>query len=628
MTTPSSPLSMDAKTKFQQLWAQFGTAFMEEPMRDHEKRVEELVRENERLRLELSTAKTEHAKAIEDQQHKYDELQAEYESLRQEVTNEVRSGIERVQERNQTLALVKKENASLRLVFDEQETIWAQDKARYKQTIKLLRDELQSAVTAHERLRKNIGVLRGEIVDSDTNEETDSEAELDGERDDVENEVELQLQTERSLQSSAYRRASRRQQVEETPGLDGPGNAEDDGDSTEELEYFAALEPEDDAENQEADEANTSTVSKGNGKAKHQLETEDAPGPSRRQLRTTKPRDSETRTSENTETEKSIQTEQTEPALRRSTRIRNSDVGVGDNVPTVNGHDTIEVVGTKRGRDHSSDLATTDGSSQTHNHHNEYELAAPTSMEPDDPNERPSKRTRRQTERYINALETTRNMAKIMTPPATSPTFLPSVLPRRSANRSPNRRSTSLAQTTTITPKPRRSSILRSPVTAPPPSTKQDNTPAKSPVKSPKSPKANKKQDHPNHMFDFVLVSGYKHGRNLIIDDSLDRDMMEPLLQATTERIRDVAVTPGFWRSYAHKRNIQRRDAGLTPHCAYTSQFPMDSEEVETNDPWSNGLEHACDNCMKEGIACFTVGERKDTEKYKATYRPPPKGKA
>ncbi|KAF3923637.1 hypothetical protein ABW21_db0205944 [Orbilia brochopaga] len=619
MTTPSSPLSMDAKTKFQQLWAQFGTAFMEEPMRDHEKRVEELVRENERLRLELATAKIDHGKAIEDQQRKYTDLETEYENLRQEVTNEVRSGIERVQERNQTLAALKKENASLRLVVDEQEDIWAQDEARYKQQIKLLRDELQYVITAHNRLRKNVGVLNGDIVDSDNLEEADSETELEAEGDNVENEVELQLQTERSLQNSAYRRASRRQQVEETPGLDGPGNAEEDGDSTEELEYFAALEPEDE---EEEEYANTSALENGD-KAKRQVETEDASGPSRRQLRTAKPRDSETRTSENTETEKSIQTEATEPALRRSTRIRNSDVATSDIIQLTNGHDTIELVGTKRGRDQSSDLTTTDGSSQIHGSQTEYELAPTTSLDLDDP-ERPHKRTRRQTERYINALETTRNMAKIMTPPATSPTFLPSVLPRRSANRSPARRATALAQTTTITPKPRRSSTLKSPSLAPPPPPKHD-TPAKSPAKSPKSPRATRKQSqsHPDHLFDFVLVSGYKHGRNLIIEDAVDRDMMEPLLQATTERIRDVAVTPGFWRSYAHKRNIIRRDAGLTPHCAYTSQFPMESDEVELKNPWSHGLDYACDNCIKEGIACFTVGERIDTEKYGATYRPP-----
>ncbi|KAJ6263914.1 hypothetical protein Dda_0051 [Drechslerella dactyloides] len=625
MTTPSSPLSMDAKTKFQQLWAQFGTAFMEEPMRDHEKRVEELVRENERLRLELSTAKNEQTKTLENQQNKFHELHDENESLRQEVTNEVRSGIERVQERNQALALAKKENTSLKLVINNQDAIWAQERAKYKQTIKLLRDELESAVTAHERLRKNIGVLRGEITDGDILEDTDSELDLEDEGD-IENEAELQLQTERSLRSSAYRRANRRQQVEETPGLDGSENGEQVDDDGEELEY--ELDPEEEllieGEEDGADADISVAEGEENDEADRQLEAEDAPGPSRRQSRVLKPRDSETRTSENTETEKSIQTEQTEPALRRSTRIRNSDVITSEIIPTTLSNDTIELVGMKRGRDQSSDIATTDGGSQIPDHQAEYELAPPPSLDPDDPTERPSKRTRRQTERYINALESTRNMAKIMTPPATSPTFLPSVLPRRSANRSPARRSTALAQTTTNTPKPRRSSTLKSPGLAPPPP-KQDSTPAKSPTKSPKSPKSAKKQIYPKHMFDFILVSGYKHGRNLIVEDASVRDLMEPLLEASTERIRDVAVTPGFWRSYAHKRNIVRKDAGLTPHCAYTSQFPLDSDEVELEEPWSNGLDYACDNCIKEGIACFTVGERIDTEKYGAVYRPPKK---
>ncbi|EWC47734.1 hypothetical protein DRE_02934 [Drechslerella stenobrocha 248] len=618
---------MDTKTKFQQLWAQFGTAFMEEPMRDHEKRVEELVRENERLRLEIATSKAETSKVLEGQQHKFDELSEENESLRQEVNNEVRSGIERVQERNQALALIKKENASLKQTIANQETVTAQERAKYKQAIKLLKDELEGVVSMHEQLRQNIGVLRGDIDSSVLEEETDSDADLDQEKDqNLVDEVELQLQAERSLQSTAYRRATRRQQVDETPGLEALLDTEEaDDNQEEELEYYEEIENGDESEADEpSDEPSDSEIH--NENEAPPKEQEQGPGRSQRRLslRTSRNGVGLAHSPGKPSAERSARSSRTEASLRRSTRIRNSDVNYAEPADL---NETIEVVGTKRSRGESSDVTTTDGASQIPDRQTEYHPAAATaSTEPEDPNDRPNKRTRRQTERYINALETTRNMAKIMTPPATSPTFLPAVLPRRSTNRSPARRSTSLSQVVS-TPKPRRSTIGKSPATAPP--ANRTNSPVTKPsiAKSPKSPRSAKKKNFPTHKFDFVLVSGYKHGRNLIVEDAATREMMEGLLDSTTERIREFAITPGFWRSYAHKRNIQRADAGLTPHCAFTSQFPLDSDAVELDNPWSNGEDYACQNCTKEGIACFTVGDRIDTEKYGAVYRPP-KGRA
>ncbi|KAK6542337.1 hypothetical protein TWF694_006296 [Orbilia ellipsospora] len=631
MSSPTPPLTMDAKTKFQQLWSQFGTRFVEEPMRDQEKRVEELVRENERLRLELLNSKAENTKQLDETK----QLSEENETLRDEVSTEVRSGIERVQERNMALAAAKKKIAGLEQAVLSGEAIWQQERSRYKQTVKLLKDELEITVRAYERLRKNVGILSGEVINSDDSDESLGEEHDDDEDDEREmaNQAELQLQAERSLQSGAYRRATRRRQVEETPGADEDEHDENEEPEDDEAEEYLNGEvegEEEDDDDEYLDGEEEEEEGQGNGT------------PENRESLSLEPEDEAEDGEEEVEGEEEEEEEQEQP-LRRSTRIRHTEPAT--EADSANATETIEVVGTKRGRDESSDRTTTDGASQIPDRQTEYRIAASTdSQDGLDPTDRPAKRTRRQTERYINALETTKHMAKIMTPPATSPPFLPSVLPRRSTNRSPTRRTSTLSQSQsqTSTPKPttprrRRAPAagasatkepLKSPSTTPKtksPTKAPNKSPSKAPTtRSPRSPRNLKNlQTFPKVMFDFTLISGFKHGRNLMVDDPEIRDSMEPLLQRTTERIREVANTPGFWRSYAHKRNIQRVDSGLSRHCAFTSQFPLDSDKVEVENPWSNGEDFACDNCIKEGIACFTVGDRIDTEKYGATYRPP-----
>ncbi|KAF3929698.1 hypothetical protein AA313_de0205456 [Arthrobotrys entomopaga] len=632
MSSPTPPLTMDAKTKFQQLWSQFGTRFVEEPMRDQEKRVEELVRENERLRLELLNSKAENNKKLDESK----QLSEELESLRDAVSTEVRSGIERVQERNMALAAAKKKIAGLEQAVVSGEVIWQQERSRYKQTIQLLKDELQVTVDGYERLRKNVGILRAHGMSPDGSDDS-VEGEVEDDEDDEQemaNQAELQLQAERSLQSGAYRRATRRRQVEETPGAEEEeqDENEDPEDGEEEEEYLKGVEGEEGDDDD--DEYLDGEEGQENG------------APRNRESLSLEPEDGEEDGEEEAE-EEAEEVEEEQP-LRRSTRIRHTEPTA--DTEATNTTETIEVVGTKRGRDESSDRTTTDGASQIPDRQTEYRVAASTdSQEGPDPIDRPAKRTRRQTERYINALETTKHMAKIMTPPATSPPFLPFVLPRRSTNRSPTRRTSTLSQSQsqTSTPKPttprrRRTAALNStaatnkPIKSPTatPKTKSptkapNKSPAKALTRSPRSPRNNKNlQSFPRVMFDFTLISGFKHGRNLMVDDPEIRDSMEPLLHRTTERIREVANTPGFWRSYAHKRNIQRLEAGLSRHCAFTSQFPLDSDKVVVENPWSNGEEFACDNCIKEGIACFTVGDRIDTEKYGATYRPPKLGRS
>ncbi|KAK6330618.1 hypothetical protein TWF718_002815 [Orbilia javanica] len=643
MSAPSSPLSMDAKTKFQQLWAQFGTAFMEEPMlRDHSKRVEDLVRENERLRLEISSAKAEQTKQSSEHKMTAEEL----ESLREEVNQEVKSGMERVQERNAALARKEKEVVSLKREIKGREVIWSQERQKYKQTIRLLRDELESQNIAHERLRKNVAVLTGDYDGSGDEYDEEEEEELA-------NQAELQLQAERSLQAGAsYRRASRRLQVEETPALEEANHilAPEEEEEEEEYEYYevengnstAQLEgDEEEAEHQDEEEVDVEHDENDVEPEEEEEEEEEAEAPE-----------------EEVEAEEPAELEQ---PLRRSTRIRHSEAATL--VEPINGNETVELIGTKRGRDQSSDRATVDGPNGISDRQTEQNGVPPSqaeATEASDSAERPAKRTRRQTERYSNALESNKNFAKIMTPPATSPPFLPSVLPRR---RSPNRKPTTLSQTSTpvnrrgpkrgaaaavqpaiqpspasAPPKPKATQTAKSPAKIPPksPGKAGAKVAAKAPAKSPKSPlkslrspriaKKNQKSPwaaYPKKMFDFTLISGFKHGRSLLVDDEEIRQQMEGLLPRTTDRIREVAVTPGFWRSYAHKRNLQRKEQGLSPHCAFTSQYPLDSEEVETENQWVDGESFACSNCIKEGIVCFTVGDRLDTEKYGAIYRPP-----
>ncbi|KAK6342217.1 hypothetical protein TWF730_001695 [Orbilia blumenaviensis] len=650
MSTPSSPLSLDAKTKFQQLWAQFGTAFMEEPMlRDHSRRVEDLVRENERLRLEVTSAKAEQTRQSSEHRNTAEEL----ESLREEVNQEVKSGMERVQERNAALARKDKEVMGLRMEMKGMEAIWAQERQRFRQTIRLLKDELESQTLAHDKLRKNVAVLTGNYDSGDDEYDEEEEEELA-------NQAELQLQAERSLQAGAsYRRASRRLQVEETPGVEetnghiAPEEDEDEDDYHQvgNGDVYAIEDGEEDDEEQAEPGGDEDE-----GPAEEDEEEETALRP--------EDHDVEPAKKNNSEKAESDDVPEPEQPLRRSTRIRHSEAAT--TVEPINGNETVQLTGTKRGRDESSDRATVDGTNQIPEAETERNGVPPTqpeAAENSDVVERPAKRTRRQTERYSNALESNKNFAKIMTPPATSPPFLPSVLPRR---RSPTRKQTSLSQTST--PVNRRGSkrgaaaaqtakaeaeaeaeatAPTAPASAPPktkatqtaksPAKKPAKAPPKSPAKAPKSParplrspRLTKKSQpkspwsaYPTKMFDFTLVSGFKHGRSLIVGDEKIRDQMEGLLPRTTDRIREVAVTPGFWRSYAHKRNSQRIAQGLDPHCAFTSQFPLNSTEVETENQWEDGTDFACSNCLREGIVCFTVGRRLDTEKYGATYRPP-----
>ncbi|KAK6522400.1 hypothetical protein TWF281_002962 [Arthrobotrys megalospora] len=652
MSTPSSPLSMDAKTKFQQLWAQFGTAFMEEPMlRDHSKRVEDLVRENERLRLEISSTKAEQSKQSSEHKLTAEEL----ESLREEVNHEVKSGMERVQERNLALARKEKEVVGLRREIKGREVIWAQERLKYKQTIRLLRDELESAVVAHERLRKNVGVLTGEFEGSGDEYDEEEEEELA-------NQAELQLQAERSLQTGAsYRRASRRLQVEETPAAE---EADENvvPEEEEDYEYYEVEngdvyeDQEEEGGEEQADLEGEEEEEEEEEEAEHEVEEEKEEDEEATHNDGDDVEPEEEEEVEEEEEEEEAEVAEPEQPLRRSTRIRHSEATAV--TEPVNGNQTVELIGTKRGRDQSSDRATVDGAAQIPDRQTEYNGVPPTQPESTDASdvvERPAKRTRRQTERYSNALESNKNFAKIMTPPATSPPFLPSVLPRR---RSPVRKSTSLSQTSTPVNRrgPKRgaaaapaaaSAVEPSPASAPPkakatqtaksPVKSPAKTPGKTPAKTPKSPakslrspRVTKKSQakspwsaYPKKKFDFTLVSGFKHGRNLVVDDTEIRDQMEELLPRATDRIRQVAVTPGFWRSYAHKRNIQRKEQGLSEHCAFTSQYPVDSDQVETENQWVDGVDFACSNCIREGIVCFTVGERLDTEKYGAIYRPP-----
>ncbi|KAK6502668.1 hypothetical protein TWF506_003246 [Arthrobotrys conoides] len=646
MSTPSSPLGLDAKTKFQQLWAQFGTAFMEEPMlRDHSKRVEDLVRENERLRLEISSTKAEQTKQSSEHKLTAEEL----ESLREEVNHEVKSGMERVQERNVALARKEKEVVVLRREIKGREAIWAQERQKYKHTIRLLRDELESQNVAHERLRKNVAVLTGDYDASGDEYDEEEEEELA-------NQAELQLQAERSLQSGAsYRRASRRLQVEETPGVEEANHTGEPEEEEEEYEYY-------EVENGQGEEE--VELGDDNEEAEHHSEEgeeeEEEEADAEHDEKDVEPEEEEAE-AEAPEEEEAEEPEETEQPLRRSTRIRHSEATAV--VEATNGNETVELIGTKRGRDQSSDRATVDGVNGIPDRQTEYNGVPPTqaeATEASDSAERPAKRTRRQTERYSNALESNKNFAKIMTPPATSPPFLPSVLPRR---RSPARKPTTLSQTSTPVNRrgPKRgaaqaqaqaqAAVQPSPASAPPkakatqtaksPTKVPTKSPAKTPAKTPskgakspvkpiKSPRATKKTPqkspwaaYPKKMFEFTLISGFKHGRSLLVDDEKIREQMQGLLPRTTDRIREVAVTPGFWRSYAHKRNLQRREQGLSPHCAFTSQYPLGSEEVETENQWVDGEDFACSNCLKEGIVCFTVGERLDTEKYGAVYRPP-----
>ncbi|RVD90387.1 uncharacterized protein DFL_001353 [Arthrobotrys flagrans] len=595
MSTPSSPLSMDAKTKFQQLWAQFGSAFMEEPMlRDHSKRVEDLVRENERLRLEISSAKAEQTK----QSSEYRLTAEELESLREEVNQEVKSGMERVQERNAALARKEKEVVVLRREIKGREVIWAQERQKYKHTIRLLRDELESQNIAHDRLRKNVAVLTGDYDASGDEYDEEEEEELA-------NQAELQLQAERSLQAGAsYRRASRRLQVEETPGVEEADrhNVEPE-EEEEEYEYY-------EAENGEgAGQAGLEGDEEEEEEAEHQLEEEAGIEHDENDVEPEEEEEEEEEEAEAPEEAKAEEPAEPEQPLRRSTRIRHSEATA--TVEPINGNETVELTGTKRGRDQSSDRATVDGVNGIPDRQTEYNGVPPTqaeATEASDSAERPAKRTRRQTERYSNALESNKNFAKIMTPPATSPPFLPSVLPRR---RSPARKPTALSQTSTPVNRraPKRgaaaaaqAAVQPSPASAPPklkaargksptkgsaksPAKASVKTPGKTPGKGPKppvqsvkSPRATKKSQqkspwaaYPKKMFEFTLVSGFKHGRSLLVDDEEIREQMEGLLPRTTDRIREVAVTPGFWRSYAHKRNLQRREQGLSPHCAFTS---------------------------------------------------------
>ncbi|KAF3185881.1 hypothetical protein TWF106_000287 [Orbilia oligospora] len=645
MSTPSSPLSLDAKTKFQQLWAQFGTAFMEEPMlRDHSKRVEDLVRENERLRLEISSTKAEQTKQSSEHKLTAEEL----ENLREEVNHEVKSGIERVQERNVALARKEKEVVVLRREIKGREAIWAQERQKYKHTIRLLRDELESQNVAHERLRKNVAVLTGDYDASGDEYDEEEEEELA-------NQAELQLQAERSLQAGAsYRRASRRLQVEETPGVEEANNTGEPEEEEEEYEYY-------EVENGQGEEGEEAELGGDEEEEDEDEEAEDEEaeeeGDAERDENDAEPEEEEAEVPE----EQQAEEPEEEQPLRRSTRIRHSEAAAV--VEPINGNETVELIGTKRGRDQSSDMATVDGANGASDRQAEYNGVPPTqaeATEASDSAERPAKRTRRQTERYSNALESNKNFAKIMTPPATSPPFLPSVLPRR---RSPARKPTTLSQTSTPVNRrgPKRgaaaaaaaaqAAVQPSPASAPPKvkATQTTKSPAKAPAKSPakvsaktpskgakspaksnKSPRVAKKTPqkspwaaYPKKMFDFTLISGFKHGRSLLVDDEKIREQMQGLLPKTTERIREVAVTPGFWRSYAHKRNLQRKEQGLSPHCAFTSQYPLGSEEVETENQWVDGEDFACSNCLREGIVCFTVGERLDTEKYGAVYRPP-----
>ncbi|KAK6496059.1 hypothetical protein TWF481_002083 [Arthrobotrys musiformis] len=465
MSTPSSPLGLDAKTKFQQLWAQFGTAFMEEPMlRDHSKRVEDLVRENERLRLEISSTKAEQTKQSSEHKLTAEEL----ESLREEVNHEVKSGMERVQERNAALARKEKEVVVLRREIKGREVIWAQERQKYKQTIRLLRDELESQNLAHDRLRKNVAALTGDYDASGDEYDEEEEEELA-------NQAELQLQAERSLQAGAsYRRASRRLQVEETPGVEETSkNAELGEEEEEEYEYY------------EAENGEELAGLEGDEDAKHDEEEEDADV--EHDENDVEPAQEE----EEEETAEDAEDKEPEQPLRRSTRIRHSEAAAV--VEPINGNETVELIGTKRGRDQSSDTATVDGANKLPDRQTEQNGVPPTqeeATEASDSAERPAKRTRRQTERYSNALESNRNFAKIMTPPATSPPFLPSVLPRR---RSPTRKPTPLSQTSTPVNRrgPKRgaaaAAVQPSPASAPPKpkATQTAKSPAKPPAKSP-----------------------------------------------------------------------------------------------------------------------------------------------
>ncbi|KAK6495645.1 hypothetical protein TWF481_002693 [Arthrobotrys musiformis] len=117
---------------FRILWVQFSPI-----LRNHSKRVEDLVRENERLRLEISSTKAEQTK--QSSEHKL--TAKELESLREEVNHEVK---------NAALARKEKEVVILRRVIKGREVIWTQERQKYKQTIRLLRDELESQNLAHD----------------------------------------------------------------------------------------------------------------------------------------------------------------------------------------------------------------------------------------------------------------------------------------------------------------------------------------------------------------------------------------------------------------------------------------------------------------------------------------------